>query len=124
MRALVVDDSKAMRTIVRRLLANCGYDDVVEAENGRDALERLGEGPVPDLALVDWNMPVMSGYEFVVAARLDSAHDGMAIVMITTETAISRISEALAAGADEYVMKPFTIDVLVEKLELLRARQA
>ena len=121
MRAMVVDDSRAMRTIVHRILVDCGYDDVVEAADGQEALALLQSGDLPALALVDWNMPVMTGFEFVVAARSQSEFDAMEIVMITTETSVERITDALGAGANEYVMKPFTKQVLLEKLEALQA---
>ena len=121
MRAMVVDDSKAMRTILRRLLAECGYDEILEASNGLEALEQLGTGGLPELALVDWNMPEMSGIEFVSAVRENEAWAGVVLMMITTETAVERITEALSAGADEYVMKPFTKEVLLEKLAILES---
>jgi two-component system chemotaxis response regulator CheY len=122
MRAMVVDDSKAMRTILKRLLHECGYTDVVEAGNGLEALDVLAAGALPELGLVDWNMPEMTGIELVAAVRANPAYAGMVLMMITTETAIERIQEALDAGADEYVMKPFTKEVLLEKLELLNSR--
>ncbi len=121
MRAMVVDDSKAMRTILRRLLTECGYDEILEAANGLEALDHLAAGGLPELALVDWNMPEMSGIEFVSAVRDNEAWSGVVLMMITTETAVERITEALSAGADEYVMKPFTKEVLLEKLAILES---
>jgi two-component system chemotaxis response regulator CheY len=118
MLALVIDDSRAMRTILGRMLKNLGYG-VEEAGNGREALQRLHNGPRPDLALVDWNMPEMNGIEFVRAVRADSVYRDMRLVMVTTATDVERIRAALEAGADEYVMKPFTADALGEKLELI-----
>ena len=118
MRALIVDDSSAMRRILARFVKPCGFD-VHEAADGRQALDVIAEvGPV-DLALVDWNMPEMNGYEFLVAARADAGNAATRIVMVTTETEIDRIVAALDAGADEYVMKPFTADVIRGKLEQL-----
>lgn len=119
MRAMVVDDSKAMRTILRRLLGECGYDEILEAGNGREALDVLGGNECPELVLVDWNMPEMTGIEFVAAVRQNDAWDGMVLMMITTETAVEKIQEALEAGANEYVMKPFTKEVLLDKLAIL-----
>lgn len=121
MRAIVVDDSKAMRTILKRLLLECGYDHVDEAENGVVGLDVLRKGARPGLMLVDWNMPEMNGLEFVTAVRSVPLFNNVVIMMITTETAIERIEQALAAGADEYLMKPFNKEVLLEKLELLKA---
>lgn len=118
MRAIVVDDSRATRTIVRKALTQEGFE-VVEAGDGKQALdELLKTGPV-DLALVDWNMPVMTGYELICEVRAKPQFDGMSIMMVTTETEIAQMQKALDAGANEYVMKPFTPDVLREKLLLL-----
>lgn len=118
MRALVVDDSRATRTICRKALQEEGFE-VLEAGDGRQALDALrASGPL-DLALVDWNMPVMTGYELICELRTRREFDPMAIMMVTTETEASQVQRALDAGANEYVMKPFTIDVLREKLLLL-----
>lgn len=124
MRALIVDDSKAMRTILRKIVAECGFDEVVEAENGVQALVHLRKAGAPDLVLVDWNMPEMTGIEFVTRVRKDDAFDASMLMMVTTETEPARITEALVAGADEYVMKPFTADALREKIDLMRASKS
>lgn len=118
MRALVVDDSRATRTILRQILKEIGFE-VSEAGHGREALERLKEIGAPELALVDWNMPEMDGFEFVRAVRADHAYDSMRLMMVTTETEMEQVAKALEAGANEYVMKPFTKDVILEKLDLL-----
>lgn len=120
MKALVVDDSRAVRLLIRNILAELGIE-AVEAGHGRDALARLTEDPDIPLALVDWNMPEMDGLEFVLAVRANREYDGLRIVMVTTETEIEQVMRALSAGANEYVMKPFTKDVLVAKLSLLQA---
>jgi two-component system chemotaxis response regulator CheY len=120
MRALIVDDSRAIRGLIKRSLIECGFDDFVEAGDGQEALGALVSGPIPEAAFVDWNMPVMNGLEFVQAVRSDDIYDCMAVVMVTSETAIEQVEEALEAGADEYVMKPFTAEVLEEKLALVR----
>lgn len=117
MRALIVDDSRAMRSIVSRIVKQLGYE-ITEATDGKDALGRLAEAK-PDLILVDWNMPEMNGLEFVRAVRSDPGHAAMRIVMVTTESEIVRVQEALESGADEYLMKPFTKEALIEKLILL-----
>jgi two-component system, chemotaxis family, chemotaxis protein CheY len=116
--ALVVDDSRAMRTVLARIVRELGFE-VVEAANGRDALERLGAGLRPRLVLVDWNMPQMGGLEFVQAVRRDPAHVDSRLMMVTTEIESTQVLRALEAGADEYLMKPFTREALVEKLEIL-----
>ncbi|MFN8545614.1 MAG: response regulator [Candidatus Binatia bacterium] len=117
MRALVVDDSRAIRVVIGRLLREVGFE-VVEAGNGREGLERLKEGR-PDVILVDWNMPEMNGFEFVVAVRAQSAWDDVPLMMVTTETETEQMARALEAGANEYVMKPFSRDALLEKLAVL-----
>jgi two-component system, chemotaxis family, chemotaxis protein CheY len=118
-RALVIDDSKAIRIILRRLLAELGFE-VVEAADGREALQRLGASESPfDLALVDWNMPEMNGLEFVREVRGRQGHQDLTMVMVTTETEAGQVVRALAAGANEYIMKPFSRDVLVDKLSML-----
>ncbi len=118
MRALVIDDSRAVRSIIRGILKEFGFD-IVEAANGREALDRLHEIGIVDLALVDWNMPEMNGLEFVQAVRADSAYDNMPMMMVTTESGMQHMILALESGANEYVMKPFTREVLREKIELL-----
>ncbi|MBO0922442.1 response regulator [Cellulomonas sp. zg-ZUI222] len=118
MRALVIDDSRTMRRIIVRILHGLGFE-TVEAEDGRQALDLLAEGPVPDLACVDWNMPVMDGLTFVVHARADRSLRGMTLMMVTTESEHAQIVRALAAGAHEYLVKPFGADDLRDKLELL-----
>ena len=118
MRALLIDDSRAIRSIIRKILAEMGFE-VSEACHGLEALERLEEVDKTDLVLVDWNMPVMNGIDFVRAVRANRAYDDMQVMMVTTESGMEQMVEALEAGADEYVMKPFTKDVLQEKIGLL-----
>jgi len=118
MRALVIDDSRTMRRIVARILGDLGFE-TVEAQDGQEALDLLAAGPVPDLACVDWNMPVMDGLTFVVRARANPALRGMTLMMVTTESEHSQIVRALAAGAHEYLIKPFTAEAVRDKLGLL-----
>ena len=118
MRALVIDDSKAMRSILTRMLQGLGFE-VLEATNGRVGLERLEENGKIDLALVDWNMPEMNGLDFVRTVRAEQSYDGVLLMMVTTETETENVVKALAAGANEYVMKPFTREVILEKLQIL-----
>lgn len=119
MRAIVVDDSKAMRSVLRRMLAACGFDAIEEAENGRAALDLLRTGVAADLALVDWNMPEMNGIEFVRSVRDDDSLREMSILMVTSEASADALVEAFDSGADEYLMKPFTAEALADKLALL-----
>jgi two-component system chemotaxis response regulator CheY len=119
MRAMVIDDSRAMRTILGRMLKEIGFE-TSEAVNGKAALESLKAGGAPpDLALVDWNMPEMNGYEFIQALRADHAFDSMRVMMVTTEADLANVSKALEAGANEYLMKPFTKEAVTEKLSML-----
>ncbi|MCA0145649.1 response regulator [Blastococcus sp. LR1] len=118
MRALVIDDSRAMRRIVTGILTNLGYE-VRDAGHGREALDVLDEGWVPDLATIDWNMPVMDGLQFVSAVRSNPAWRRMTMMMVTSESEHTQIVRALAAGAHEYMIKPFTADAFRDKLALL-----
>ena len=124
MLTMVIDDSRAMRLILKRIVAQLGFE-VVEAGNGQEAMDYLktnvldGEGEIPGLALVDWNMPEMNGLEFVTAVRAEPRLRGMTLMMVTTESEQSQIVRALASGAHEYVIKPFTPDAIIDKLALL-----
>ncbi len=118
MRVLIIDDSRAMRAILTNIMTEMGYE-VVTAANGREGFERLEEDDGIGLVLVDWNLPEMNGYEFLTAVRSNSTYDEVRLIMVTTETERERVEEALDAGADEYVMKPFTKGTLEEKLALI-----
>jgi len=117
-RALVIDDSRAMRRIVGSILEDFGYE-TRQAGHGREALDVLEEGYLPDLACVDWNMPVMDGLQFVSAVRSNPAYRSVTLMMVTTESEHGQIVRALAAGAHEYMIKPFTADAMRDKLALL-----
>ncbi len=118
MRALVVDDSSAMRAVLRMLLRKQQFE-VAEAKDGLDALQVLQRIAPVDLILIDWNMPVMNGFDLLQRIRGEGKYGPTKVVMVTTETALAEMSNALAAGADEYIMKPFTPDVVADKLWLL-----
>ena len=118
MQALVVDDSQTIRLILRKYLGKMGFD-VVEATDGREGMDRLLDMSQADLVLVDWNMPNMGGVDFVRAVRAIRQYDNLPLVMVTTNTEVNHIAVALQAGANEYIMKPFTQDVIREKLALL-----
>jgi len=118
MHALVVDDSDIIRKILTLHLQKLGFH-VTLAVNGRDALDRLDSMERADVALVDWNMPEMDGITFLREVRASADHRALPIMMVTTNAELSYVSQALAAGANEYIMKPFTADMLKEKLELL-----
>ncbi len=118
MRALVVDDSAAMRAVLRMILKKQDFE-VVEARDGLHALQVLQPIEPVDLMLIDWNMPGMNGFELLQNVRGNSRYATTKIVMVTTETALAEMTHALAAGADEYIMKPFTPDVIADKLRLI-----
>ena len=118
MRALVIDDSRTVRAIIGKILREIGLE-VIEAANGREGLVQLNEPPGVELILVDWNMPEMNGLEFVRSLRQDVTYNDVLVMMVTTETEATQMVSALDAGANEYLMKPFTREALVEKLDLL-----
>lgn len=120
MRALVIDDSRAMRMIIARQMRGMGFD-VLEAADGSEAvavLERAGDD-LPAVATVDWNMPVMDGLGFVQAVRKRPEWRGISLMMVTTESEQDQIVRALAAGAHEYLIKPFAPEAFIEKLDFL-----
>lgn len=118
MRALVVDDSRPIRRIEAEILNELGFESM-GACNGKEALELLQTQPLPDVVLVDWNMPEMDGLEFITAVRRDARFSGLIVLMVTTETEIDQMLRALSAGADEYLMKPFQKEGLIDKLRLV-----
>jgi two-component system chemotaxis response regulator CheY len=117
MRALIVDDSRFVRNVLRGLLEERGME-CEEAGDGEAAMNLVHHSARFDVAFVDWNMPVMNGLEMLRQARADG-YDDMKVIMVTTEGDRESILRALAAGADEYLMKPFDRDGLLEKLALL-----
>ena len=122
-KAMVVDDSRAMRMILRKTLSELGYD-VCDAGNGQEALSLLEkEAGALSFMLVDWNMPVMGGLDLVKAMRAEQRYSPISLIMVTTETEIEHMAQALQAGANEYVMKPFTKELIVEKLRLMNLLQ-
>ena len=119
MKALVVDDSRAMRVILSQALKEAGFTEIAQAQHGKEGLDYLVGHPDTNLALVDWNMPEMTGIQMITEVR---KHDNLAqvrLMMVTTETEMAHMQQALDAGANEYVMKPFTKDVIADKLRLL-----
>jgi len=118
-KAMVVDDSRAMRMILSRALAESGFS-VLQAPDGKQGLDTLNrERTAIGLVLVDWNMPEMNGLDFVKSVRAQADLAGIKLMMVTTETEIEQMARALEAGADEYIMKPFTTEAIQEKLRLL-----
>jgi two-component system chemotaxis response regulator CheY len=120
--ALVIDDSRTTRLIIGKILQEIGLE-VLEAANGLEALEQMKRNPDVELMLVDWNMPEMNGFDLIRAVRSERAYDAVRILMVTSEAQGEQVTLALNAGANEYLMKPFTKDVLVAKLNLLDVLQ-
>lgn len=118
MHVLVIDDSTTIRMILKEQLKKLGFE-VTEAGDGRQGLSCLRKMAQVDLVLVDWNMPEMDGISFVRAVRADSDYATLPMMMVTTNVELSNINDALEAGVNEYIMKPFTADILREKLQLL-----
>lgn len=112
---LVVDDSRVIRKVARRILEDLGFE-IAEASDGMEALAWC-RAAMPDAILLDWNMPVMNGIEFLRHLRSEPGGDKPTVVFCTVENDLEHIREALAAGANEYIMKPFDGDIIASKLE-------
>jgi two-component system, chemotaxis family, chemotaxis protein CheY len=112
---LVVDDSRVIRKVARRILEDMKFE-ITEAVDGADALEQC-ERAMPDVILLDWNMPVMNGLDFMRCVREKINDSQPAIVFCTTENDMDHIREAIAAGADEYIMKPFDREIIEAKFQ-------
>lgn len=119
MKLLVVDDSSTMRRIIRNTLCRLGYEDVFEAENGIEAWDILDKNSDMGVLITDWNMPEMSGLELVKKTRADDRFSDIPIIMITTEGGKVDVITAIKAGVNNYIVKPFTPQVLKEKLEVV-----
>lgn len=112
---LVVDDSSVIRKVARRILEGMDFQ-ITEAEDGKQALDAC-ERQLPDAVLLDWNMPVMDGYEFLRMLRRMPGGDRPKVVFCTTENEVAQIARAIHAGADEYIMKPFDKDIVAAKFQ-------
>src|SRR5450759_2367678 len=121
MRILIVDDSATMRRIIIHALSKAGYHDCVEAVNGREGVERLTTTDI-DVVITDWNMPGMSGIDFIRSIRSNTATKDLPVLMVTNPAAKDDIVEALRAGVNGYVVKPFTPETIKEKIEAMLAR--
>jgi len=123
MRFLIVDDSSTMRRIIINTLHKVGYRDCTEASNGREALDRLAASGA-DMIITDWNMPEMSGLDFIRAVRANAATRDLPVLMVTTNAAKDDIVAAMRAGINGYVVKPFTPETIKEKVEGMIAQHA
>ena len=117
MKFLVVDDSSTMRRIIKNTLGRLGHKDILEAEDGAVAWKVMSENADIDILVTDWNMPEMNGLELVQKVRAEDKYEDMPIIMVTTEGGKTEVVTALKAGVNNYIVKPFTPQVLKEKLE-------
>ncbi len=115
MRILVVDDFSTMRRIVRGILRQLGFENIVEAENGAEAFKAVQDGGI-DFVVSDWNMPVMNGLDLLKNIRAEESIKNTPLLMVTAEALKENVVMAISAGANNYVVKPFTPDVLEEKM--------
>ena len=114
-RCLIVDDSSVIRKVARRILENFSFA-VIEASDGRQALDVCAKD-MPEAILLDWNMPVMDGFDFLRALRAMPSGDKPKVVFCTTENDLAHIARAMHAGADEYIMKPFDKEIVEAKFQ-------
>ena len=119
MKILLVDDSRTIRNIQKNVLKQLGHTDILEAEDGVKALEVYGQGPL-DLILVDWNMPNMDGLTLI--RKIRETDKSIPLIMCTTEAEKTRVLEAVKAGVNNYIVKPFTVESLGEKIEQTMAK--
>lgn len=117
MKLLVVDDSSTMRRIIKNTLERLGQTDVLEAEHGVEAWDLLSKNDDVKVVITDWNMPEMNGLDLVKKIRAEKKYEDMPIIMVTTEGGKAEVITALKAGVNNYIVKPFTPQVLKEKLE-------
>ncbi len=116
MKILVVDDFATMRKVIKNLLKQAGYNNIVEAEDGAEALKVLKSMKV-DFVISDWNMPNMNGLEFLKAVRADAELSGLSFLMVTAEALQENVVQAVKAGVSDYIVKPFTAETLSDKIE-------
>ena len=116
MKLLVVDDSSTMRRIIKNTLSRLGHEDILEGGDGVEGWNVLDKNPNVDMLITDWNMPEMNGLELVKKVRADARFKDLPIIMVTTEGGKAEVITALKAGVNNYIVKPFTPQVLKEKL--------
>ncbi len=119
MKILVVDDSSTMRRIIKNTLARLGYKDILEGADGVEGWSEMDTNPDIEMLITDWNMPEMNGLELVKKVRGDERFVDLPIIMVTTEGGKSEVITALKAGVNNYIVKPFTPQVLKEKLAVV-----
>ena len=118
MQALVIDDDPAILLMMTSILNGLGYQ-VTTAVDGKQGLQELSDSILPDVVLVDWNMPIMNGLEFVKTVRSQTQFNQLPIIMVTTELEMSQVALSADAGISEYIMKPFSPIMIIEKLQMV-----
>ena len=116
MKILIVDDFSTMRRIIKNILRQLGFSNVQEADDGTTALEKLQQEPF-DFVILDWNMPKMTGIELLRTIRADSSLKHIPVLMVTAEAQKENVVEAVQAGVNNYIVKPFTADTMKDKIE-------
>jgi len=116
MRVMLVDDSMTMRRIIKNIITREGITEIIEAENGREALAAVSKNMPIDIIFLDWNMPEMDGISFLKAFRQDSTYQKVKVIMCTSESEKDRVLDAIKAGAQGYLVKPITPEALKQKL--------
>lgn len=119
MKVLLVDDSRTARILLARVFQELGNWEILEAENGQDALDKYQSDDAIELVCIDWNMPMMNGLEYLKAIKKLDNYSDTWTMMVTTETEMDNVKRAMVSGANEYVMKPFTKDIILNKLEIM-----
>jgi len=117
LKLLVVDDSSTMRRIIKNTLQRLGFNDVLEAEHGVEAWQIMERTPDINVLITDWNMPEMNGLDLVRKVRAEKKYENIPIIMVTTEGGKREVITAIKEGVNNYIVKPFTPQVLKEKLE-------
>ncbi len=123
-KVLIADDMSTMRKLVKKSLTTIGFSLIEEAEDGQKAWDKLNQHPDIGLVISDWNMPNCSGLEFLKRVRADAKFKKLPFILLTAEGEASQIKEAIIAGVDNYVLKPFTLEALRSKLELVHKKRA
>lgn len=118
MRILLVDDSAVIRRMQENQLNELGVTDIIHAADGEEALKTLALNMPVDIVLLDWNMPILDGYDCLKTIRANDAYKDVRVIMCTSESEQSSVLEAIKAGANNYIVKPFTVDILKNKLAL------
>ena len=118
-KVLIIDDLKSARSVLKKIITSLGEWHVVEAENGEEGLEQMKRHHPIQLVFVDWNMPVINGLEFIKKVKVNQEWSSCKIIMVTTETELTQVSDAIKYGADEYIMKPVMREIVSSKLEIL-----